>query len=296
MATSATSETEVKKNATSRNFALTWNNYPEDHVEVLQARYNNDDRIRYIIAGREIAPSTGTPHLQMTVCMWEGTKTVTITKMFPGCHNSGPCFKPLRNNTNYCSKDNDFFEIGDRPAQGRRTDLISCKRRLDAGVKHMDLAQDDEFYPHVAKYHSFFSKYEQYIRGQQLKTNRDVPLVYVRVGPAGTGKSRWLDNTFGLTGYVTAPDNTGKWFDGCDDSDVVLFDDVETGEIPPIGLFKKLTDRRPLKVAVKGGFIWWKPRVIVFTSNQHWHFWWDGISDANKKAIERRITEVIIVT
>jgi hypothetical protein len=74
-----------------------------------------------------------------------------------------------------------------------------------------------------------------------------------------------MDETYGIGNWVTTPDNNGHWFDGCD-NDVILFDDVEVNVIPSTSLFKRVTDRYPIQVSVKGGFITWKPRVVVFTS------------------------------
>ena len=54
------------------------------------------------------------------------------------------------------------------------------------------------------------------MRFTTLRNNRDVPEVYIRVGPPGTGKTRWLDEQYGADKWIEAPDNTGKWFDGCD--------------------------------------------------------------------------------
>ena len=98
----------------------------------------------------------------------------------------------------------------------------------------------------------------------------------------------WLDRKFGLDGYVRAPDNTGQWFDGCD-RDVILFDDVEVGQVPPFSLFKRLCDRYPITVAVKGGFITWKPKIIVFTSNYSINEWWQDLNAENIQARDRRI-------
>jgi hypothetical protein len=98
-------------------------------------------------------------------------------------------------------------------------------------------------------------------------------------------------DTYGIGNWVTAPDNNGHWFDGCD-HDFILFDDVEAGAIPTTSQFKRLTDRYPIKVPFKGGFITWKPRVIVFTSNSHPKQWWPELSDFNLAAIERRITSI----
>ena len=121
-----------------------------------------------------------------------------------------------------------------------------------------------------------------------------LPEVYVRCGPAGTGKTRWLDEQYGTDGYAIAPDNTGRWFDSCD-RDVVLFDDVSNGQVPSPSLWKRLCDRYPFQVAVKGGHIWWKPKVIVFTSNQHPKEWWPDMSELDMDAVERRITSVSVV-
>jgi len=52
-------------------------------------------------------------------------------------------------------------------------------------------------------------------------------------------------------------------------SDVLVFKAVAFGAMPPLDIFKKLTDRYPCRGAVKGGFTWFKPKVIVFTRNSH---------------------------
>jgi len=38
----------------------------------------------------------------------------------------------------------------------------------------------------------------QHARFKNLRVNRDVPEVYIRVGPPGAGKTRWLDEKYGL--------------------------------------------------------------------------------------------------
>ena len=93
------------------------------------------------------------------------------------------------------------------------------------------------------------------------------PEVYIRIGPPGTGKSRWLDEQYGLDKWIEAPDNTGKWFDGCELSDILVFNDVCCGAVPPLDIFKKLTDRYHFRGAIKGGFTWLKPKVIHLHSH-----------------------------
>jgi len=128
-----------------------------------------------------------------------------------------------------------------------------------------------------------------------MRTNRDVPEIYIRIGPPGIGKSRWLDEQFGLDQWNEAQENTEKRFDGCELADILVFNDVCFGAIPPLDIFKKLTDRYPFRGAIKGGFTWLKPKVIVFASNSHPFDWYPNISDFDKAAIERRITEITVV-
>ena len=86
-----------------------------------------------------------------------------------------------------------------------------------------------------------------------------------------------------------------RWTPWYRKNDVILFDDVEIHVIPPTSLFKRLTDRYPIQVPIKGGFITWKPRVIVFTSNSHPKQWWTNLSDFDLGSIERRITKLEVV-
>ena len=46
--------------------------------------------------------------------------------------------------------------------------------------------------------------------------------MFVRIGPPGTGKTRWMDETYGIGKWVTTQDNNGHWFDGCD-HDAIVF-------------------------------------------------------------------------
>jgi len=51
------------KDSRVRHIGIVWNNYPDNHLELLQEFY---DKIKgnYFIVGYEIAPNTGTPHIQ----------------------------------------------------------------------------------------------------------------------------------------------------------------------------------------------------------------------------------------
>jgi hypothetical protein len=165
------------------------------------------------------------------------------------------------------------------------------KRRLDEGEHHLDIAQDPECFNTVRQSSRFFSEYSQHVRHKRLCLDRTPPKVYIRYGTTGTGKTCWLDEQFGLTGWVFAPSNTGQWFDGCD-SDVVLFDDIEASSFLSVSQFLKLTDKYPQRVPIKGGFITWKPKVIVFTSNLPWESFFIGVDPAHHAAVQRRVYQI----
>jgi hypothetical protein len=253
-----------------------------------------DDGLQYLAYAKETCPTTGKQHWQGFAYHKTGMKLTGWKKLFPGAH-----IEQMRSdfdaNKKYCSKEGQLIEHGQRPRQGERTDLQELKVQLDAGRRPMEIADQVEgMFSVVSRSHRFAESYFQYKRAKTLAHDRTAPDVYVRIGPPGTGKTKWMDDTYGIGNWVTAPDNNGQWFDNCD-HDVILFDDVEARAIPTTSQFKRLTDRYPIQVPVKGGFITWKPKVIVFTSNSHPKEWWPNLSEFNLAAIERRITSIDVI-
>jgi hypothetical protein len=256
--------------------------------------------VQFIAYAREHAPTTGRPHHQTWMYSgekkkWTWHKWFSKLEPYIGNDHFEKMNGTFEQNDVYCSKEGELIKVGVPPMKnGQHKTVLEVKKRLDSGKRVMEIAEDDEMFPTVARQSKFFYEYQNYKRTKTLEQNRDAPSVYVRIGPAGTGKTRWLDEQFGLAGWVFAPDNTGRWFDGCD-RDVICFDDVEAGQVPPLSLWKRLTDRYPMQVPVKGGFITWKPKTIVFTSNTHPKQWWPELSEFDLQAIERRLTDVVVV-
>ena len=280
-----------KKEEKSRNWVFTLNNYGDEEIARLAQPY---EQYKYIAYGKEIGKN-GTPHLQGFLCCWEPQRMASIRKMIPRAHLE-VMHGRVQDSERYCSKDGDLVEWGQRPDQGRRTDIIGLKRKICEGHHPMELAINDEgFTPIVAKFTRFATELYQFARFKMIRVDREKPDVYIRIGPPGTGKTRWLDEQFGLDKWIEAPDNTGKWFDGCDLADILVFNDVGYGSIPALDVFKKLTDRYPFRGATKGGFTWLKPKVIVFTSNSTIDEWFPHLSDFDRAAIDRRITEITCV-
>ena len=63
-----------------RHFVMTLNNY-QDYPNLIPTRLY--EKVQYICFGREVAPSTGTPHLQMYAQMKHRIRKSTFESIFP---------------------------------------------------------------------------------------------------------------------------------------------------------------------------------------------------------------------
>jgi len=251
-------------------------------------------KLAYLAYAHEIAPTTGKDHWQAFAYAKTQMPLAGWKKLFPGAHIEA-MRSDFAKNEIYCSKEGQLIEHGVRPRQGERSDLNELKVLLDSGKRPMEIADEVEgMFSVVARTERFSENYFEYKRRKVKAHDRELPKVYIRWGPPGTGKTRWMDDTFGKVGWTRHPDNTTKWNDGCD-CDVILFDDVKANEIPPIARLLVLTDRYPVQVKRHNGFLTWKPKTIVFTSNFPPHQWWPNEHAVSLEAFFRRVTETVYV-
>lgn len=110
-----------------KGYTITHNNYTAEvyqhYVDFFSAGVA-DGSIVYAIIGKEVAPTTGTPHLQGYVFFNERKRIGAVRGLFPGAHIE-VARKSVDINRSYCSKDGDFVEFGDHTKctnQGRRSD------------------------------------------------------------------------------------------------------------------------------------------------------------------------------
>lgn len=290
----------TEENPQSTNWVATlWLHQATTCLEGIAKDLTDTGRVRFIAMGEEVCPETGTLHYQTYISGYQNKKPSLkqLIKWFGTGHNFEVMRGTFQQNETYCSKQGTLHKFGDEPRQGERHDLIGFKRKLDSGLQPLEVAEEEGHFGAYAKYHAGFDKYAHHVRGKKMKTDREVPKVYIRVGEAGTGKTRWLDEQFGLDGWARMPNPTGSWWitPAVSAADTVLFDDVGPSKIPKVEEFLEWTDRYPVEFNSKGGFLWWKPKNIVFTSNVHPTQWWPKISDAHKAAVERRIFQVVYV-
>lgn len=254
-------------------------------------------RLRFIAFGEEVCPNTGSLHYQVYLVGYNKLSLKQLVRYFGEGHHFEPMYGSLRQNEEYCSKEGSFHKLGDEPRQGERHDLIGFKRKLETGARPEEIAEEEGHFGSYVKYHAGFEKYAHHLRAKVIKHDREMPKVYIRVGDSGSGKTRFLDEQFGVGNWARMPNPTSSWWitGTVAYSDTVLIDDVGPSKVPKVEEFLEWTDRYPIEFNSKGGFLWWKPKNIVITSNCAWTTWWPKLTSAHKEAVERRIFRIDLV-
>lgn len=132
-----TSVLTILKMTKAKAYCFTHNNYTgadETRYADLFAAGIADGSILYAVVGKEVAPTTGTPHLQGYVFFADRKRPGAVRSLFPGAHVIIALGTPQENQT-YCQKGGDFVEfgtVGACPTQGKRTEFEHYKEWLKA--------------------------------------------------------------------------------------------------------------------------------------------------------------------
>jgi len=175
--------------------------------------------------------------------------------------------------------------------QGRRSDLISaCKILEDSGLPTLIASHPEVF----VKYHRGLQAlqfYKDKERSQKLRTVR----TYVIWGATGVGKTH-AAMVMDCPKFKLDMSANGStlWWDGYQSEPVLVVDDFY-GWVP-FGKLLNLLDIYPLRLDVKGAHAWAAWEVIIITSNKPPEDWYHQLTENQKAALERRLTQVYYVT
>lgn len=153
----------------SRNFIFTHNNYTEEDV----ARYQAVN-CSYIVFGYEIAPVTGTPHLQGYIHFENPRSLSAVIKQFKGAHISIPNGPPDAQRK-YCTKDGQFYERGTLPMS--QVEKGKAGKQAWEEIKALAIAGDIESIP-AAYYIPFYRTLKQ-IADDHYKPDVDFDITYL---------------------------------------------------------------------------------------------------------------------
>lgn len=227
----------------------------------------------YLTFGEEVGES-GTPHLQGYMeCKDRGIRRSTISGWFrrkglvlPHLELKSKRSTPAECVT-YCHKDGIFVEFGElkESEQGKRTDIDEVRSAIQSGeIKtEWDLFQ-------MVHSNSALRFGSAYLNNMPMPATRDPPIVFWLYGATGTGKSRasaeFVEKMV-AKGWNYWRANQGlDWFDGYNRQEVAWFDDFRfSGKQQHYAFLLNICDRYPLRVQIKGGFVVWMPKIIIFT-------------------------------
>lgn len=192
-------------------------NYTDEHINKIQKI-----RCSYLIYGKEISPTTGTPHLQGYIYFTSATTFKRLQKKFPRGTELLIAKGSAQQNLTYISKeDKNPFIKGDMPRQGERTDLNEVKNEIISGKKVDDLALEKP-----AMYHQYARTLHKIEDLRMRKTFRQHMTEGLWLwGPTGSGKSELAFKDFTPeTHYVWKYENN-NWQDGYTQQDIVIVDE-----------------------------------------------------------------------
>lgn len=117
-------------NMSHRRYCFTKNNYTDDDEQLL-FEFGERESVVYLVYGRELAPTTGTKHLQGFFILSSPQRITWLNTNLFQCH-----YEVTRGTSqqaaDYCKKENDFEEYGTFPASaGKRTDIETIIEWID---------------------------------------------------------------------------------------------------------------------------------------------------------------------
>lgn len=253
-----------------------------------------DDSMRYLVYQMEKGDS-GTSHYQ-------GFVQFKSARYFKGVRTllgQQPHLEFRRGTAlearDYCKKSEGRlqgpFEFGQIcSGQGSRTDIVAFRDAIQQGKRKRDLVED------MPGAMQRFSKFYRTVSFQTRPVSgpREVVLFY---GPTGLGKTKTVHHAWKDHDYWTMPLTNGTmWFDDYDCQERVLIDDF-AGKFSHVSLVNllRLLHEYPERVPVKGGHVWWNPKLISITTNIHPNDWYDYSNRSEQRlALKRRISKVFL--
>lgn len=247
----------MKQTTTSsklRNACLTINNWTDDQYATIVSLAENNE-FKYIVIGKENAPTTGTPHLHIYAEFKNPRSVNAVSKMFFGLFVE-PRDKTAKAASEHCKKGGDFVEYGKCSSQGKRMDLDEAKDVILTTGRMADIV--DKCNLQVIKTCEKILTYKEPKRSWK-------PEVLWFYGKSGAGKTRKARE------MMPDPWISGKnlrWWEGYDAHEDIIIDDFRA-DFCTFHEFLRILDRYEYRVEVKGGSRQLLAKRIIITSCHH---------------------------
>lgn len=234
-----------------RSWVFTVNNYtPEDEQRIQRFATAHS---KWCIYGRELAPSTGTPHLQGAITLINAIGFNSLKRnIHPSAHLE-VMVKEAKTNQDYCKKDDNYWEFGQVPEQGKRKDIDEVRDMVKRRLPMRAICESASSYQAIRTAEVMY-------RYVPLPPRENVQNTWI-CGPSGSGKSH-LARVFAPTAYVKF---LAGWWDGYAGEKKVILDDFRAPDSPLSDLLR-LMDNWPYRGNIKGSSVGIAATEIIVTS------------------------------
>lgn len=215
-------EPDVPNNKRYRDWVFTLNNYQEEDINRIQQIESS-----YQIIGKEIAPTTGTPHLQGYIYLENAKTKQAVIKLFKQQNISNEVYVAPRYRkstpeqaSQYCKKDKqlqDIYEQGqipDHTNQGQRNDIQQLKEDIKSGQTYETI--QDSYTMYALRYGKSLQQLYETFRPKpkfnlceeytQLRPFQQQIIEYVKQQP-DKRKILWIVDTTGASGKSELADH-----------------------------------------------------------------------------------------
>jgi len=272
-----------------RRWMFTWNNFPAGQEQMWLNDAAPPPEIRYAIWQHECGAENHVHHIQGYVVFKTPLSVGTVKHIVGDPAHLDKCKGTDDDCVAYCTKEDTRiagpWHIGERVAQGERTDLAALAALVKEGKTDRDLAEIEPC--------TFMRHYKglQTLRMVLLPPLEREVTTFCLCGPTGIGKSWAMRRCFEVKGpiYQVNWDRAGTpWFDGYQGEKTIIFDDF-SGAIP-IEHMLHMLDRYPYRAPIKGGFVNAQWSTVLLTCNDPPATWYPVASLERQAALMRRLT------
>lgn len=253
-------------------------------------------KAKYLVAGLEVAPTTGALHMQGFVVFSSRVRFSHLKKAKPLWHWEAARGTPEQNYL-YCTKTrpgdvpNEFVvEFGTQPTdeEGWRGTGKRESDRWRSAYEYAKVGAFDSVDPQIAV--SYFSSLLK-IRSHHSVQSNDLssPCAYWYWGVTGSGKTHAA--YLGRDPDTVYRKNANKWWDGYDPArhSVVVIDDITPDTAKYLGPFiLRWCDKYAFLAEIKGGSLSIRPSVMIVTSNYTLEQCFAVGSNVDISALQRR--------
>lgn len=260
-------QNEKPDNARAKQWVFTFDNYTEAQENRLK-----ELECEWMIFGHEIAPTTGTPHLQGAIIFKGRRYRSRLTKLFRGIHLEIMRGSPQDSKT-YCTKEDPehYFEKGIIPLTGGEKTKKKWEEAYQAAIEgRFDDIPRDMYLCHDRAFHRVYEEHQKDPLMDDLGDKELKDHFLWLWGPTGTGKSHTArEISKKLNCEEPFYKQINKWWNGYSRQKVTIIEEADPKRCEHLaGYFKQWCDKWPFSGEVKcGNFPSMRPQYIIVTSN-----------------------------